>query len=230
MTATLDVIDAEDLEHAVAKVAHDLLLAGSTEPLDVRRALALGEIARHELQGNEAGGHDQQPGRAATLYVHLTATDLDLLHDESGLDQPDAHLERGNTRYSIGIDRLHAWLTRTGTSVSIRPVIDLNTDITSTAYQPTARLREQVILRNPRCVFPHCNRSARAADLDHIDPYEHGGTTTSANLAPLCRLHHRVKTHTGWTYTQLSPGEFLWHSPHAQVFHVDPDGTTPISP
>ncbi len=85
------------------------------------------------------------------------------------------------------------------------------------------------MLRNRICVFPHCTRTARSADLDHIDPYEHGSTTTSANLAPLCRLHHRVKTHTGWGYTQLSPGEFLWTSPHHQAFHVDPTGTTDAS-
>lgn len=235
VTATLDAVDAHDLDLAVGKTAHDLLNAGATGSPDVRRALALGEIARNQLALDLTTGEiapAASTASAATLYVHLDAETLDLLDDETCLDQPTALVEKtGNTRdYTIGIDHLREWLTRPGTTVTIRPVIDLAADLKSTGYQPSATLREQVTLRNRMCVFPHCTRSARAADLDHIDPWEHGGTTSSANLAPLCRLHHRVKTHTGWTYTQLSPGEFLWTSPHGQSFQVDPGGTTPTPP
>jgi hypothetical protein len=234
ITATVDALDAQDLEAAIARAAHHLLLAGSVESLDVRRALALGEIARRELALDLTTGEittgviSTGTGRDATLYVHMSATDLALLDDETGLDQPDAHIEHRNSEYTLGIDRLRDWLTRPGTSIAIRPVIDLAADLASSSYQPSATLREQLTLRNHTCVFPHCTRSARTADLDHIDPWEHGGRTASANLAPLCRLHHRVKTHNRWTYTQLSPGEYLWRSPHADVFHVDPTGTTPL--
>lgn len=243
ISATLDAIDARDLDEAVGKTAHARLAAGSTESLDVRRALALGEIARHELAldldtdpttgeattGASLGGG---AGRDATVYVHLDADTLDLLDDEAALDQPVALIEKtGAARdYTLGIDRLRDWLTRPGTTVTIRPVLDLNQSITSTGYQPSTTLREQVALRNRVCVFPHCTRSARAADLDHIDPWEHGGTTHSSNLAPLCRLHHRAKTHDLWSYTQLTPGEFLWTSPHGDAYLVDPVGTTPLAP
>ena len=43
--ADLDLADAIDLETAVADVAHQLLLAGCTESLDVRRSMALGLLA-----------------------------------------------------------------------------------------------------------------------------------------------------------------------------------------
>ena len=38
------------------------------------------------------------------------------------------------------------------------------------AHDPPAWMRDLVILRDPRCVFPHCQRDARGCDLDHIDP------------------------------------------------------------
>ena len=224
LAATLDAVDARDLEAAIARAAHDLFLHGNTESLDVRRALALGEIARRELAHNET----TSAGSTATLYVHLAAGDagdgVDLTSDAI------ARIEKGATGYLLGLDRLQDWLTRPGTNVSIRPVIDLNEDITCTGYQPSPRLREQVILRNPTCVFPHCGRPARTADLDHIAPWDRGGPTTSKNIAPDCRLHHRLKTHGGWTYTQPHPGVFIWRSPYDTYFRVDPTGTTPLEP
>jgi hypothetical protein len=50
----------------------------------------------------------------------------------------------------------------------------------------------------------------------HIDPYlppEDGGPpdqTRLDNLAPLCRAHHRLKTHTGWDYQRRSDGTYAW--------------------
>src|SRR5699024_11789463 len=48
-----------------------------------------------------------------------------------------------------------------------------------------------------------------------------GGATCTCNLAPLCRTHHRLKTHgdnaptangehTIWSYTSLGGGEYHW--------------------
>jgi hypothetical protein len=54
------------------------------------------------------------------------------------------------------------------------------------------------------------------------------GQTTNANIAPLCRRHHRIKTRTAWCYTILEPGTFLWRSPHGLVFLRDHTGATPV--
>ena len=40
--------------------------------------------------------------------------------------------------------------------------------------------------------------------------------------------HHRLKTHAGWTVTQLRPGAWLYRSPHRYYFLVDQHGTTPL--
>ena len=103
--------------------------------------------------------------------------------------------------------------------------------------------------RDATCVYPGCRRAAESCDLDHINPYHTGppddtvppdkaGATTPANLAPLCRRHHRAKTHpspasTGsttvaWDYHQLTPTTWLWTSPHGIRLLVHPDGTTEL--
>jgi hypothetical protein len=56
------------------------------------------------------------------------------------------------------------------------------------------------------------------------------GRTFTANLACLCRLHHRMKTLGGWTYYVLLPGVFVWHSPHGHTWLRDKDGTTDLTP
>ncbi|GAB3252324.1 HNH endonuclease signature motif containing protein [Alteromonas gracilis] len=86
-------------------------------------------------------------------------------------------------------------------------------------HDPPPAMREVVILRDAECAFPHCHRSSRHADIDHIEPWgnpdEGGppGQTHPDNLAPLCRRHHRFKTHTDWTYRRAPDGSFTWTSP-----------------
>ena len=63
-----------------------------------------------------------------------------------------------------------------------------------------------VRLRDETCVYPRCGRPSTFCDLDHIVEYvpmdEGGppGQTRPANLAPLCRRHHRAKTFGDFTY------------------------------
>ena len=51
---------------------------------------------------------------------------------------------------------------------------------------------------------------ATTCDLDHRTPWSHGGPTTEANLAPLCRHHHTTKHHHQWTYQALPDGTHQW--------------------
>ncbi|MCQ9367153.1 HNH endonuclease [Brevibacterium sp. 91QC2O2] len=56
------------------------------------------------------------------------------------------------------------------------------------------------------CTAPGCTRPAQTCDLDHIEPFNHadpaaGGPTTTANLHPLCRGHHLLKTNRNITIT-----------------------------
>ncbi len=168
-------------------------------------------------------------GGVANLFVHLTPADL------------EAELTGGTGATSIEklgaatTELLTDWLTRlteAGGKVILRPVLDLTADAAETSvdqHDPPAAMREQVLLRDAHCVFPGCARDSRACDLDHITPYvptdEGGppGQTHPGNLAPLCRTHHRVKTHTAWDYTRLDDGgSYAWTSPTGHQYETKP--------
>ncbi len=112
---------------------------------------------------------------------------------------------------------------------TVKPVIDLNDAVSVDAYEIPDRIRERVKLQHPVEVFPYGTRETHPAmDLDHIQPYEPTGPpgqTTPANLAPLRRFPHRVKTHGRWKVRRLDRLTLEWITPNGFAFHVDPTGT-----
>ncbi|QCX26697.1 HNH endonuclease signature motif containing protein [Nocardioides jishulii] len=238
--AELDIADALDLEQAVAAGAAGLKAGGSEESLDVRRSLALGELARHQTALDLAGAAalddvvERTTARRVDLHLHFTAA---VEPDESLSFSATGHLE--NRQRLILLEQVRRWVNTSHTDVRILPVVDLNESLSTARYEPTDRLRRQVQLRDETCVFPHCTRPSRRCDVDHVVPFEHDATaegrpqpgpTTTDNLATLCRGHHRLKTHTGWRLESPANGVFEWTSPHGQRFRRDRDGTTDLTP
>ena len=84
-------------------------------------------------------------------------------------------------------------------------------------YRPPASLRDHVRGRDRTCRAPGCSRPARYADLDHTRAWEHGGPTSAANLATLCRTHHVLKTHAQWQYLTADDGSTWWQTPSGLV-------------
>ncbi len=174
-------------------------------------------------------GRGVSRGRPVSIYLHLDATQLTTC---TGLG------ELGTTGQLVTIDQIRAWCGAAG-SITIRPVIDLNHSRRTRSYQPTETMRQHLALRDTTCVFPHCTRAAHplrqprtgeySHDADHIIPYDSGGDTSTDNLACLCRLHHLLKTHTGWRYETIGPGEYLWTSPYNQKFLRTNTGTTMLT-
>ncbi|RYU10665.1 HNH endonuclease signature motif containing protein [Nocardioides iriomotensis] len=215
----LDLADALDLDAALITGAARLADLGCTDSLDVRRAHALGELAR----GTDPTLELPVPGREVVLHVHVTPDAI--------TDQPGTHLARvDNTRSFVDADQVRTWCGTPGTTVTVRPVLDLDEHISSTAYETPDRLAEQANEVDETCVFPWCSRPAWSADCDHVHPHAEGGTTCSCNIARLCRRHHRLKTHTAWHYTVLERGSYLWTSPHGLGFLRDRTGTTDVTP
>ena len=206
--ADLDLADALDLNDAITAGAAELGRLGCEESLDVRRSLAAGALARRELTLDLPPHDAERPAprkRQLVIYVHLS---------EAGV----AGVE--NTRSAISVDQVKDWCQGTNTHVTIRPVIDLNDHLSTDAYRPTEVMREQAVLTNATCVYPHCSRPSRSADLDHVEEFD-GHNTTSANLAPLCRRHHRYKTHAGWTVVRTGPTSFTWTSRYGYSYDWD---------
>lgn len=168
-----------------------------------------------------AGGGGQPP----VLYVHLHADSV-AAHGRGAV----ARVEGGG---AVLAEQVLEWLGRG--DFRIQPVIDLADATSVDGYEAPRRMREVVVLRNPCCLFPWCNHLSRKKDLDHIEPYtprDGGGPpgqTRADNLAGLCRRHHRLRTHGGWSYTMVEPGMYLWRSPRGQRYLVDHSGTTNLS-
>ena len=59
---------------------------------------------------------------------------------------------------------------------------------------------------------------AADCDLDHTVARSQGGPTTTDNLAPLCRHHHRLKDFANWRYVPRSNGDYLWFSPFGHTY------------
>ncbi len=221
----LDLADALDLEAAVSRTATQLGELGSTDSLDVRRSIAVGEIARQQLAldldtGEIHPGH----GRSVVLNVHLT---------EAAITGVGGNIARcGNTRTPILLDQVRDWCQGAG-QITVVPIKDLSAHHHVEAYEIPDRIKTQSELLNHTCVFPHCNRRAESCDHDHIDPHQPdgtGGATCSHNIAPLCRRHHRAKTHGRWRYRRIHPTGYEWTTPHGYRIVRDHHGTHPAIP
>ena len=139
-----------------------------------------------------------------------------------------------NTRTPIDADTIRAWCGHPDATVTVKPVLDLAGHVRVDQYEVPDRLTALVDHRDGHCVFPWCTRPARGCDHDHVVPFDPDdpgrGPTCSCNLAPLCRSHHRLKTHTPWRYTVIEPGTYLWSTPHGYRLLVDPTGTRDLTP
>ena len=150
------------------------------------------------------------------------------LADRTILPDPLVRVGQVEKLGPLTIARIREWL---GTSrFTLQPVLDLRRADAVDEHAPPAWMRELVILRDATCVFPNCNRSSRDCDLDHIEAFvemDDGGPpgqTHPGNLAPLCRRHHRAKTHFTWSYLRSRDGSYTWTSPHGHRYTVDPRG------
>ncbi len=231
----LDPADARDVEAAVTARAQHLAEDGCTAPLDVRRSMALADLARQQnaldLTAAEAdGGVDagesatrRRPARQVVLQVHLSAA---VTGDGAVTFDRLATLEQGQQQ--VLLEQVRAWCAAGRTAVTLRPVLDLAAQVRARGYTPTELLREVVVQRDRTCVFPWCSRPARGCQLDHIRPYDPDhpeAQTDTGNLACLCTSHHRLKTHGGWRYVMTAPGEYSWTSPLGLRYLRGPTGT-----
>jgi hypothetical protein len=118
--------------------------------------------------------------------------------------------------------------------IVVKPVIDLHDQVSVHSYEIPDRIRERVRLRHPVDMFPYSGAEATTGmDQDHITPYDPTGPpgqTTTDNLIPQARLHHRAKTFGDWQCRRLPTGAIEWTSPHGYQFHVDHTGTHPVPP
>jgi hypothetical protein len=238
--------DARAFDTALNHVAAALKALGDQDAEQVRRAKAVGVLAdpQHALDlhatadlaadgsvppglpSRSATSTAGKPGPAIHVHLHTDAIDTFTWSTTSGV----ARVTGLGARPLAAVQQWLADLAP-GARVTVTPVVDLTQQISVDAYEAPDRLRRQVTERDHTgCRFPWCGRQGRH-DLDHIVAYadpDHGGPpgqTSTANLARLCRFHHRVKTHSDWDYRREPDGSLTWTSPLDRRYTVDHHGT-----
>lgn len=153
------------------------------------------------------------------MWLHVTEATLGDLDSHAGA------VDAGPLG-CLSTDLVKTWLA--DSTVVVRPVLDPARGDAVDRHDPPAWMADLVRLRDRYCVFPGCRRGSRRCDLDHIKPYTPlalggpPGQTHPLNLAPLCRSHHRAKTHGDWRYRRRRDGSYRWVSPTGRTFCVDP--------
>ncbi|SDS74951.1 hypothetical protein SAMN04488570_2600 [Nocardioides scoriae] len=249
---TMDTPDAIAFDDTLSDLATQLGRLGDRDTLDIRRARAAGLLASPQqaldLLAGETTDLDHVRGALGSveLVVHVTPADL-APADDTGAGA--ATVERlGAVTTEVLADWVRRTTGRTGT-IRIRPVLTIPTSDAAAAsagsvagltahrevdaHDPPSWMREAAVLRDATCVFPGCRRDSRRADLDHIEPWvapDDGGPpgqTRLSNLAPLCRTHHRAKTHTDWSYERRPDGSYRWTSPTGHTHETRPHPRRP---
>ena len=203
--------------------------------------------------GQATGRNDdpaERPGKRRGLRVIVQVSLSDLLglspmgSDLTGAGEPGEHGVAGGPGLAatdrlgpvvVVVAQLQDWLARHGSIATLTPVIDLSRRDAVDRHDPPEWMATQVRLRDPHCVYPHCDRRSWDCDLDHIDAYQSPdnggppGQTHPDNLAPLCRRHHLVKTVGRWRYRRNPDGSYLWTNDHGRTYLVTPFGTLDIT-
>ncbi|MET8214984.1 HNH endonuclease signature motif containing protein [Streptomyces hirsutus] len=207
---------------ALMEQAVDVRAAGYGDDgrtLDQKRADALFDLVVNR-PGAEGGG----VGRAAAVVQVTVPFDI-LLGAKDGPAELKGHgpITAGQAR-EVAFAPSTVWrrlLTHPKTGLLVK------TD--PTTYRPTAETERHVIARDQHCAFPSCRMPAHRCDLDHIRPFDHrhperGGQTVPENLQPLCRRHHRLKTHhPGWRVTRdPHSGISTWTAPTGHTYTNTP--------
>jgi hypothetical protein len=68
--------------------------------------------------------------------------------------------------------------------------------------------RTALAVRDGGGVFPDCDRPLAWCEAHHLQHWLHGGPTDLANLALLCRVHHRAVHEGGWQLARGPDGRF----------------------
>ncbi len=212
--AEVDLADALDLEDALRLGAKQQADLGSTESLDVRRAKALGDLARRQLAFGFEGA---EPGRAVDLVVHIS---------EDALTGTETVGRCGNTRSPISVEQIREWCAgrerdretgrRPGRPHPRRGLRGTRTG--SRTRTPGRRALRVPALHQTRARDATPTTSSRTRKA----------RPSSTNTAPLCRRHHRAKTHSPWDYSVIDRGTYLWTTPNGLRLIRDHRGTSTL--
>jgi hypothetical protein len=217
MATVIAILPAEDAQTVMKSIEAYILKQDAQDAADwsllsanMKRADALTAIASQALASM---AHDVQPHRRPiTISV---AIDLPTL---MGLAENPGQLAGYGAIPASVARRLAAdgnW-QRFVSDPTTGNLLDFGRE----KYTPPQELVDYLLARDRICRFPGCRRTGQSSDIDHAQSWETGGETNPANLGLLCRRHHRMKTHGGWSLESNPDGSCLWKSPTGKTFFV----------
>lgn len=206
---------------AAALMAAVTALAGKWDgsdgrTIEVRRADALVDMA-HAVLNDPALPRSQR--RPARIEVTVDLATLTGLADNPGELTGYGPIPASLARRLAADGEWHRLVTD--------PLSGALLDYGRTTYSPPAALVDFLLARDRSCRFPGCGQPAVRCDIDHGRAWDDGGTTSAENCGMLCRRHHRLKTHTGWSMKRDADGGVLWTSPTGTRVHVPPPAIHP---
>lgn len=174
---------------------------GLVDPIDLRRADALIELARTRL------AQDTDTDRA-TVVVHVDAC---VLEGADGVGD----IEGSGL---LGAEAIRRLACDARLQLVIHGADGLPVGIGRTSRNVPAWLARQLRHRDRGCRWPGCG-AKHLLRAHHIDFWGLGGPTDLSNLTLLCPYHHRLVHEGGWT---------IRGDPNREIQFMRPDGIPPL--
>jgi uncharacterized protein DUF222/HNH endonuclease len=209
-------VDLDSLLGQPSAIGGEAGWAGPLEPEACRRlacdaALTRVLVTRHPHH-HPLSGEEHHPSGEPQPAAHDPSDEHQPpAHDPSNDAQPAAHHP---TRVAGLAGRLRAALALLPPVLGGAPTQPLEVGRTSRVVQPAQRIA--LAVRDGGCVFPGCERPLAWCEAHHLRHWLHGGPTDLANLALLCRAHHRAVHEGGWRLVRRPDGRLTATPPHRQ--------------
>jgi len=137
-------------------------------------------------------------------------------HDRSDLGGRDGRGDHDHDDHGRGAggvaDLLRAAATRLPPTLGGAPTQPLEVGRASRVV--TAAQRAALVVRDGGCAVDGCDRPPAWCEAHHLVHWLHGGPTDLANLALVCRAHHRAVHEGGWRLTRQPDGRLTATPPH----------------
>ena len=135
----------------------------------MRRAAAVGEIARRQLTLDLSGDDDDETGSASTSKPAGRSVVLNLHLSHAAVTGAGGIGHLDNLNLDVLEQQIRSWCG-TAAEITVKPVIDLARCAPVDRYDPPAAMVDQVDLRDRHCVFPGAPDPREKCDKDHVVP------------------------------------------------------------
>ena len=220
LTACLPAADARAIDSRLDDLARGLARLGDDRTVAQLRADALADVLLDRDSRAFRRFGDARPTIVVTVPIDVLTGASDAGAELVGHGPIDAQTARDLAADAPVLRRMFT-----------DPRDDSILALGRTKYRVSDELRLFLTVRDERCRFVGCTRRAAASDVDHSRAWEHGGGTDPANLAHLCRGHHRLKHGSRWRIEATHPdGTVDWVSPTGRRHRTRPARATGSPP